>query len=276
VSTEKLAAGLPSRAQENDDPEALEAEAWCKAEVLPASPTVVLAAGAAPMGGSGSAAHLEVSKPTQQLASNPEASSQGGEIAVVAAAGVPSSQIRPPRIVKAAVEAEDIFRSWPLFLWSPWRDKGASDGKFGGLTIRLRNCTARLHDLADNHSSVGLDLVKEIRSLLGGAGEYRLTHDLNENEHVKLCLLLSSVGCLDELSSTVPRLDEFNRLRYYGEDDERPGRLRCPPDKDGYYGGGVERPVRPWYPPDKDFHGQLLAAIDPRPNGKKKKKKWLK
>ena len=158
---------------------------------------------------------------------------------------------------EAAAEAKAILRDWPS--GNPWScDAPDGDGDFDDLIVDVADRSARLGALALEHDSVNLVIVEEIRTLLGGAGEYRLTQDLNEDGHVKLCLLLYTVVwldelSLDELSSTVPRPDEYNRLM----------------QDSSFYEG----PVRLWYPSDKDFYGQLLAAIDPRPSGKKKKKK---
>ena len=221
------------------------------------------------------AAHGEVSAPTEklQLESNPAASSQGGEITGGAAAEVPSGNAEeesetvasdesdvPEDPVEAAAEAAAILQDWPpVNIWIIGKD--ASDGSFDDLTFDVADRSCRLDHLAEAHDSVGLVIVKEIIPLLGGAGERRVTQGLDEDEHAKLCLLLDAlpVPLSDELRSVMPRPDEIIRLT----------------SGNGYNPDSPEVPVRLWYPFDKDFHGQLLAAIDPRPNGKKKKK-WLK
>ena len=209
---------------------------------------------------------------------NPAASSQGGEITGGAAAEVPSSNAEeesetvasegsaesdvPEDPVEAAAEAEAILQDWPpeSNIWIIGKD--ASDGSFDDLALDVFCRSCRLDHLAEAHGSVGLVIVKEIIPLLGGAGERRVTQGLDEDEHAKLCLLLDALpaSLSDELRSVMPRPDELIRLT----------------SDIGYNPDSPEVPVRLWYPFDKDFHGQLLAAIDPRPNGKKKKKKWLK
>jgi hypothetical protein len=161
-----------------------------------------------------------VSAPTEQLesAANPAASRQGGEVTGGAAAEVPGSSSSSSSVQEdsaeaaAEAEAEDILRDW--LHDGPWvSGKYTFDGSFDDLTGDVQDRCLRLSALALKHSSVSLVIITKIRSLLGGAGECRVTQDLFAEDHVRLCLLVSSVGCLDELPSTVPRPDEFFFLK---------------------------------------------------------------